>query len=144
MSNEFEKRFPVIIEQPVHWGDMDAFEHVNNVVYFRYFEDARIAYFEETGVIAHKDATSIGPILASTQCNFKAPLTYPDTIKIGATIEELAEKRFVMHYAVWSENQQKIAAEGEGLVVYYDYEAGKSCPVPDVIVENIHKLQKAL
>lgn len=144
MSSEFEKRFPVITEQPVQWGEMDAFQHVNNVVYFQYFENARLAYFEKTGVNEHKEATGIGPILASTKCDYKAPLTYPDTIKIGATIEELAEKRFLMHYAVWSTNQQKVVAEGEGLVVYFDYNAGKSCPVPEQIVERIHSLQKAM
>lgn len=144
MSNDFEKRFPVITEQPVQWGEMDAFQHVNNVTYFRYFENARMAYFERTGVNEHIEATNVGPILASTKCDFKAPLNYPDTIKIGATIEELAEKRFLMHYAVWSEAQQKIVAEGEGLVVYFDYNAGKSCPVPQSIVDRIHKLQKAM
>jgi len=144
MTHEFENRFAVIIEQPVQWGEMDAFQHVNNVTYFRYFENARLAYFEETGVNEHKDATGIGPILASTKCDFKAPLNYPDTIRIGATIVELAEKRFMMHYAVWSNAQQKIVAEGEGLVVYFDYNMGKSCAVPESIVANIRSIQKTL
>ena len=140
----FKDCYPIIVEQPVIWGDMDAFEHVNNTVYFRYFEDARMAYFEKTGIIKHKNETGIGPILASTQCQFRAPVSYPDQLKVGATIEELAEKRFLMKYAVWSEEHQAIAAEGEGLIVYYDYNIGKSCPVPEHIVESIHRLQKAL
>jgi len=67
------------IQITVAWGEMDAFQHVNNVVYFKYFESARINYFEETGINAHMQTTGVGPILGNTQCRFKAPLTYPDT-----------------------------------------------------------------
>ena len=53
--------YPVIIEIPVAWGEMDAFQHVNNIVYFRYFESARITYFERTGLIAYMEQTGSGP-----------------------------------------------------------------------------------
>ena len=79
-KQRFIEEYAVIVKQDVIWGDMDAFSHVNNTVYFRYFEDARMAFFEKTGVIAHMDSTNIGPILASTQCQFRAPLSYPDHI----------------------------------------------------------------
>ncbi len=140
----FNDCFPIIIQQAVIWGDMDAFEHVNNTVYFRYFEDARLAYFEKIGVMEHKAETGVGPILAATDCQFKAPLSYPDTISIGASIEEIGEKKFNMRYAVRSHDLDKVVAEGQGLVVYYDYNAGKSCAVPDTIVTAIKSLQKAL
>ena len=71
------REFPVVIEMPVRWGDMDAFNHVNNVVYLRYFESARIAYFERLGFGISIAEQGIGPILASTSCEFKFPLTYP-------------------------------------------------------------------
>ena len=62
---------------------MDAFQHVNNVVYFRYFETGRIAYFERTVMRSSMSTTGIGPILATASCKFKFPLTYPDTVLIG-------------------------------------------------------------
>ena len=112
--------YPVIVESPVIWGDMDAYEHVNNTVYFRYFESARIAFFDQLKFKEVKDETGIGPILASTQCRFRIPLTYPDTVSIGARVTDVEGDRFTMHYRVVSHQHKKIAAEGEGLLIAYD------------------------
>lgn len=142
-KENFKNEYAIIVKQDVIWGDMDAFNHVNNTVYFRYFEDARMAFFEKTGVMPHMESTNIGPILASTQCQFRAPLSYPDRILIGARIKEISEKRFTMEYAVFSEEQETIAAKGEGLVVYYDYNQAKSCEIPNAIRDNFNKLQAA-
>ena len=98
--NKLLEDFPVVVETPVAWGEMDAFQHVNNVVYFRYFENARIVCFDLLNMMAFKDKSGVGPILASTQCRFKIPLTYPDTVSIGTKIEELEEDRFVMKYGL--------------------------------------------
>ncbi|MEY8263002.1 MAG: thioesterase family protein [Bermanella sp.] len=140
----FLRDYALTIHQDVTWGDMDAFGHINNTVYFRYFEDIRIAYFEKTQVNAHKEKTQIGPILGSTQCQFRAPLAFPDHIHIGTRIKEreaiqLGEKRFTMEYAVFSEQQDCIAAKGEGLIVYYNYQQGKSCAIPDSILASINE-----
>ena len=136
-----DKEYPVLLKQPLIWGDMDAYEHINNTVYFRYFEDARIAYFEKIGVNEYKREHNLGPILASTRCDFRLPLTFPDNIQIVATVEDLKEKRFTMKYKVFSERYQALAAEGEGLVVFYDYNHGKSCLIPDSIVAEIKALE---
>ena len=88
--------FPVELSCPVAWGQMDAFEHVNNVVYFRYFEDARIAYFRQVGMLEYMESAGEGPILASTQCRFRIPLTYPDQVTIGACVREMGPDRFNM------------------------------------------------
>ena len=72
--------FPLVIELPVVWGDMDAYGHVNNIIYFRYFESVRIAYFEQMEFGEYKEKTGIGPILAQTSFRFKIPLTYPDYV----------------------------------------------------------------
>jgi len=79
--------YPVVIEFSVAWGDMDAFQHVNNVMYFKYFESARIAYFEKIKFQDYMEKTAIGPILANTQCTFKIPLTYPDQVSVGAKVD---------------------------------------------------------
>src|SRR5690349_7395279 len=86
---ELLQGFPVVVTVPVAWGDMDAFQHVNNTRFFRYFEDARIAYFERTGVTDLSAATAVagvGPIVAHISCRFKAPLTYPDEVQVGARV----------------------------------------------------------
>ena len=122
---------------------MDAFEHVNNTVYFRYFEDARIAYFDKLGVVEYKTRTNIGPILANTECDFKLPLKYPDHIYIAARCTILSPKKFKMDYAIFSESFGSIAAEGHGLLVYYDYNIGKSCAIPDQIAVGIRNLESS-
>ena len=65
--------FPVLVMFPVHWGEMDALGHVNNARYFTWFESARIALFGQIGVLATREATGIGPILATTTCDFLGP-----------------------------------------------------------------------
>ncbi len=132
---------PVEITIPVAWGQMDAFEHVNNVVYFRYFEDARIAYFREVGMLEEKDTSNQGPILASTQCRFKIPLTYPDEVTVGACVRQLSDDRFTMHYRVYSHKHGAVAAEGTGLIVYFDYGANKKSAMPAHLVEKIQGLE---
>ena len=132
--------YPVIVESPVIWGDMDAYEHVNNTVYFRYFESARIAFFDQLKFKEVKDETGIGPILASTQCRFRIPLTYPDTVSIGARVTDVEGDRFTMHYRVVSHQHKKVAAEGEGLLIAYDYKALTKAALPEIIYQRIQQL----
>ncbi|MCB9785273.1 MAG: acyl-CoA thioesterase [Deltaproteobacteria bacterium] len=112
---------------------MDAFQHVNNTVYLRWFESARIACFERTGFDAHMRAHRVGPILAETSCRFRRPLAYPDRVIAGTRISDLGDDRFTMEYAVWSHALGEVAATGTGLVVCYDYAAARRCPLPDAI-----------
>ena len=135
--------FPVVVEHPVGWGDMDAFQHGNNTVYFRWFEHARIAAFMRLGVTAHMEATGVGPILASTSCRYKRPVIYPDTVRIGASIQDLQSDRFTMNYRVVSLQHAAVAAEGAGLIVMFDYGAGQKAPVPASIRAAIEALGSA-
>lgn len=133
--------YPVTIETPIAWGDMDAFQHVNNTVYFRYFESARIAYFERLGYLEFMSQTGKGPILASTQCRFKIPLSYPDHVTVGAKVDTIKEDRFIMKYKVISHKHESIAAVGEGTLVSFDYRNNKKTPLPEVIKTRIVNLE---
>ncbi len=136
------EKYPVVIEQPIVWGEMDAFLHVNNVVYFRYFETARIAYFEKLDVLDYMNRTGVGPILASTACRFRIPLSYPDKIFIGAKVTGIEEDRFAMHYVVESEKHGKTAAEGDGLIVVFNYRENKKAVIPDELRWKIVALEQ--
>ncbi len=138
---EILKLYSVTIETPVAWGEMDAFQHVNNIVYFRYFESARIAYLEKIGYLEFMEKTDRGPILASTKSKFKIPLAYPDTVTICGKVSGIESDRFVMDYCVVSHKHQKIAAEGEGLIVSFDYKAAKKVPIPEQIRQRILDLE---
>ncbi len=134
--------YPIVAEFPVAWGEMDSFQHVNNVVYFRYFENARIIYSEKLGLHKYKEQTGIGPILGSTSCKFKHPLTYPDTVSVGAKIINIADDRFMMVYVVVSHRQGKIAAEGEAVIVMYDYREGRKTAIPDELRRKMMTLEQ--
>lgn len=140
--DELLKDFPVVIELPVVWGEMDAFQHVNNIVYFRYFESVRMAYFDKLNISELMARTGIGPILAETRCRFKAPLIYPDTVTVATRITEIQEDRFVMEYRVVSHSMNRIAAEGDGLIVAYDYAAKKRATIPEELKQKINEIEK--
>lgn len=133
--------YPVLIETPVAWGEMDAFGHVNNAVYFRYFESGRIAYFERVGALEIMEETGVGPILASTHCRFRVPLEYPDSVTIATRAYDLEADRFTMGYAVWSHRHDRLAAEGEGKIVTFDYKAGEKAAVPEALRAQIEALE---
>src|SRR5690606_27481110 len=76
---ELLEGFPIVVPNPVAWADMDVFRHVNNAVFFRYFENARIRYLEAIGFGDDDRHSGLGPILHSTNARFRRPLRYPDT-----------------------------------------------------------------
>jgi len=141
MENQIEG-YPVVIEIPVAWGEMDAFQHVNNIVYFRYFESARIAYFQKINLLDIMNRTGIGPILASTSCRFRTPLNYPDKVLVGAKVTNIEEDRVIMNYLVVSTKHQKIAAEGDGVIVAFNYKENKKAVVPEELKQRILDLEK--
>ena len=134
--------YPVVIEAELAWGEMDAFQHVNNGVYFRWFESARIAYFREVGFVTEGGLPGgVGPILAATDCRYRFPLTYPDRVSIGARVRDLEDDRFVMEYAVASHRAGALAASGTGTIVSYDYDAAAKAPLPGAVRAAIEALE---
>ncbi len=137
-----ESDFPVVFETPVAWGEMDSMGHVNNIMYFRYFESARLAYFERVGFLDEMKRSGVGPILATTQCRFRKPLTYPDRIRVGATVNDLQEDRFTMLYCIESVALGTIAADGEALIVAFDYSENRKTALPDSVRRAILELEE--
>jgi len=133
MLDELLEGFEVVVTLPVSWGDMDAYQHVNNTRYFRYFEDARVAYFERTGIGLDGAGRpeGIGPILASTSSRFKAPIAYPDEVQVGARVVSVGRTSFKMEYRVVSVALHAVAAEGQAVVVAYSFEEGRKVVIPD-------------
>ncbi|MFV0542634.1 MAG: acyl-CoA thioesterase [Marinicella pacifica] len=142
-ETEFNQAFPVQVTLPVQWGDMDAFDHVNNTMYFRYFETARLAYFEHLELLKTMQQDQIGPILAETACRFRRPLTYPDTIRVGASVIENHTFGFLMQYGIYSETQQAVCSVGSGRIVLLDYQSGQKVKPDENMLKQIHRLQKS-
>ena len=142
--NELLKDYTVVVDLNIEWGDMDALRHVNNIEYFKYFQVARIAYFEKIasdGVLREK---RIPLILASTQCKFIYPLAYPDSISVGVRVDAMADQYFTMKYAVVSHQHQRLAAIGDAKVVMFDYVNNKKASIPDEIRKVIIDLEESV
>ncbi len=133
--------FPIVVETPVAWADMDVFRHVNNTVFFRWFEIARVAYLERIRFYAEEQQGGVGPIIHSTQCRFRRPVVYPDRVRTGARVAEMGIDRFVMEYRVVSEAQRAVVADGSAVVVSYDYGSRTKAPLPDGVRTLVSELE---
>ena len=129
--------FPVILELPVQWGEMDAYGHVNNTVFFRYFESARMAFLQQCGFVESHERDRIGAILHSTTARFRQPLFFPDTVQIGASATDVKEDRFTMAYTVVSLTRNVVVAEGTGIIVSFDYALGRKTALPEIVRSRI-------
>lgn len=134
--------FPVRLVLPVQWGEMDSYGHVNNAVYFRWFESARMEYFARLGWPEVERATGVGPILHSTRARFRAPLEWPDEVEVATRAEEVGADRFTMRYEVRSRRLERLAAEGEGVIVAFDYRAGAKAALPGSVRAALAELER--
>ena len=124
---------------PVVWGDEDSFGHVNNVRYLNFFETIRVHHTERAGIIVKRGA-GIAPIFAKVDLRFRAPVEYPDTLALACKVKSIGKDRYTVTQAVWSINKQTIACIGDGTMVAYDYQAKKSCPLPQEWVVGLEAL----
>ncbi|MEM7388352.1 MAG: thioesterase family protein, partial [Pseudomonadota bacterium] len=118
----------------VAWGEMDALQHVNNVVYFRYFETARIDFFTQLGFLKDLQATGVGPVISENNARYKRPVTFPDTVHVGVKISDIEHDRFMMHYTVFSESQDAVTTIGSSQVVMFNFKTGKKAQLNDELL----------
>ncbi len=124
-------RYPVSVSIPVAWGEMDAFQHVNNVAYARWIETGRIAYFERIGFLEHMKTEGIGPILARLTIDYRRPVTFPDTVRVEITTTKIGRTSFTLAYRIRSEAQQAEVVTAEDVIVVMDYRASRTVPVDE-------------
>lgn len=119
----------ISLELPVQWGDMDAAQHVNNTVYLRWIESARIEMFQKVNgeTLAFK---KIVPILAWQDCKYIFPVTYPDQVVIALDIIELLEDRVTFEGKIYSKTHNRIVAISKSIVMAYDMEKLQKHPFP--------------
>lgn len=130
----------VAISVPVAWGEQDAFGHLNNVVYFRYFESARMHFLEQTGILRSHHESGIGVILASTTCDFKRPVEWPTQLTVRCGCTAIGNTSFTMAYEITDHTGAQVAT-GNSVQVMFDYRAQAKVPVPEAVRAAIGKLQ---
>lgn len=135
--------FPVQTDITVQWGEMDAANHVNNVVYLRWFEHARVVYLDrlEYPVVLEQEGLP-GVILAKQDCKYLFPVRYPDTITMGIKVTEIEDDRFVMHCKMYSQEHRRLVAIANATIVTYDYVQQQKAPVPEQLRQGIQALEQ--
>ena len=131
--------WPVVIQLPVQWGEQDVLGHVNNVVFFRWFESARVALLQRLGVRTHNQE-HLGTILAATQCDYRLPITYPDTVLVAAGVLRLGRTSIRMAQQVVSVGAGQVAASGTATVVVFDYVEQRPTPIPEPMRQQLEQL----
>jgi acyl-CoA thioester hydrolase len=134
---ELLKAFPVITEIKVRWGEMDAANHVNNVLYFRWAEAARFDYFEQLNIPVAPDEDGIGLVLGWQDCKYIVPVIYPDRIFLGTRTKSFERDRFIMETHFFSQKYNRLVAIGQHSIVCYDYNNRQKVLVPESLQASI-------
>ncbi len=124
--------WPIVTEIPVLWGDMDDFGHVNNIIYLKWCETSRVELFQKIWNLKSLKMQDImvnegiGPILANFNINYKIPIQYPDIISVKTRVTSIGNTSFGVGHELFSKNNNdKIVASGDSVIVMIDYKSGK-------------------
>jgi acyl-CoA thioester hydrolase len=129
--------YPTTVVVPVQWGDQDAFGHVNNAVALRWFETSRIAFLEYGGLGHLMSGHGLGPVVVSITSNYRRQLVYPDTVRIGTRVSEMGRTKMTLVHAVYSDELQTIAVDGQTVIVFLDFSTGRPMRLPAEVRERL-------
>jgi acyl-CoA thioester hydrolase len=122
----------------VRFGDLDAMRHLNNVVFLRYFETARIAFLRQIAPghdPANPQRGPLGLIFAECHIRYRSPVTFDEEVAIACSIGEVRRSAFQVNFTMTVED--RVAAEGHGWLVGFDYEQQKAAPLADELREKL-------
>jgi acyl-CoA thioester hydrolase len=125
-----QKKLVHVERIPIRWGDMDAMGHVNNTVYFRYMEQARISWFDAL-VPAAEAWKDTGIVIANASCNFKRALNYPGTVEVELSVEPPGGSSVSTFYELKMDGT--LYADGAAVVVFIGMANQKPVRIPEGI-----------
>ena len=114
---------------PIRWGDMDAYGHVNNTIYFRFMEQCRVEYLEQLGFKVRPEGSA--PVIINASCTFLIPLNYPGTVDIRMYCGQPGRSSIPTYYEIRLQGDDTLYATGESKIVWMDVASGKSVAIPD-------------
>ena len=114
------------------WGDNDAYGHVNNVVYYAYFDSAVNRYLIEGGVLDIVNSSAVGMVV-ETRCTYFSSLAFPDTVHVGLKVMQLGRSSVRYEIGVFRNDAGTAAAVGQFVHVYVDRTSQRPVPVPDAV-----------
>ena len=111
------------------WSEQDLYGHINNVSYFKYQQAARVNFWESIGLAAQDGRSGLGPSLAAVNTRFIRPLHYPGTVRLETEVSFVKHTSFGLRHRMYDE-QGTLCAEGEDVVVVFNYGSGAKKPIP--------------
>ncbi|HSK98669.1 MAG TPA: thioesterase family protein [Euzebyales bacterium] len=124
--------FPVLRPQQTRWHDDDTYGHVNNVVYYAYFDTAVNGYLIEAAGTDIRGLPAIG-IVAETACRYLRQIGFPDRLDVGLAVSRLGRSSVSYQLAVLRADEESPSAVGRFVHVYIDRATGRPVPIPDVL-----------
>ncbi|WP_431857571.1 acyl-CoA thioesterase [Azospirillum sp.] len=117
---------------PTRWMDNDVYGHVNNVVYYSYFDTVVNQYLIETGALVIESSPVIG-LVVETGCRYFAPITFPDRVEAGLRVAKLGNSSVRYEVGLFRNDDPEAAASGHFIHVYVDRETRRPVRVPDAM-----------
>lgn len=112
----------------IDWADLDLFGHVNNVMFFKYMQASRLRFCENLGLTSLNERGKISFLVASSSCAFKRPLHYPGTVTVRTSASWVKNTSFCLKHVI-TDAGGEVAAEGEDVLVLFDYHQHKKVTV---------------
>ncbi len=122
------------------WADNDVYGHVNNVVYYSWFDTAVNAYLIEQGALDIHAGSTIGLVI-ETQCNYFAPLAFPENVEAGIRVSRLGASSVRYEVGLFAQGAPETAARGHFVHVYVDRETRRPTPLPEKLRSVLETLQ---
>jgi len=130
----------VKLELRIDWSEIDLFGHVNNLAIMKYVQAARVNYLELVDLMQLQTEKKIGPILASTNCQFRKPLFYPGQVTVYSRVDSIKNTSFRIQHIVYNDKHE-IAAEAHDIIVFYDFNKNTKLAIPEAIRRKIEALE---
>ncbi|MFM0322943.1 acyl-CoA thioesterase [Caballeronia glebae] len=121
------------------WSDNDVYGHINNVVYYSYFDTVVNEYLLRAGVLDFSEGETIG-LVVETRCNFFAPVVFPEPIEAGLRVERLGNTSVRYEVAIFTQGSEEAAAQGHFVHVYVDRVTRRPVPLPAPLVDALQPL----
>lgn len=117
---------------PIRWGDMDAMGHVNNIIFLQYCEQCRVDW--KSRIAARLEGLKAGMIVKKSSMTYHRPLVYPGVVEVRMFAGHVGRTSFTQHYELrLDRNGDTLYAEGEFVIVWFDYSERAPAPIPDEV-----------
>jgi acyl-CoA thioester hydrolase len=132
MRDAARTEFPHFIEIPTRWMDNDVYQHVNNVVYYSFFDTAVNRFLIDRGVLDIHTDRIVG-LVVDTGCSYFSSISFPDTVHVGLRVTKLGNSSVRYELALYRNDEERPAAAGHFVHVYVDRESNRSVAIPDSV-----------